>query len=170
MDAPSNQASQKPHTFSTIRNTKDKITLTSQWPHSLINVFHLLLTRVVSWYYSQKFLSQPCKGKTSELPLGNHYLGDQLRLLHSSFSSCCCCYRNQSAARRLKCEGLMFFPIHLLEALKSFCTVSCLGPSFSLCLKMPVGLNCSNAFSYELPALSLIYWICCPIYSIFSRR
>lgn len=37
-------------------------------------------------------------------------------------------------------------------------------PFFFFCLKMPVGLNCSNALSYELPALSLIYWICCPIY------
>lgn len=66
----------------------------------------------------------------------------------------------------LSVKGLMFFSIHLLAALKSFfCHIlSGLSVFFSLCLKMPVGLNCSNALSYELPALSLIYWICCPIY------
>lgn len=66
----------------------------------------------------------------------------------------------------LSVKGLMFFSIHLLAALKSFFRhiLSGLSVFFSLCLKMPVGLNCSNALSYELPALSLIYWICCPIY------
>lgn len=99
----------------------------------------------------------------SKSPSASHCNSDKLWLFPLSFPLCCCCYHNHSATSSFKCKGLVFFSIHLLEALKSFSTISCLGFLF-LCLKMPVGLNCSNALSYELPALSLIYWIYCPIY------
>lgn len=48
------------------------------------------------------------------------YLSDKLWLRPLSFSLCCCCYHNHSATSSFKCEGLMFFSIHLLEALQSF--------------------------------------------------
>lgn len=48
------------------------------------------------------------------------YLSDKLWLRPLSFSLCCCCYHNHSAMSSFKCEGLMFFSIHLLEALQSF--------------------------------------------------
>lgn len=51
--------------------------------------------------------------------------------------------------------------LHILPGLSFFSFF------FPHCLKMPVGLNCSNALSYELPALSFIYWIYCPIYFFF---
>lgn len=56
------------------------------------------------------------------------------------------------------------FPSICLRHFRAFPAISFPAFLFILCLKMPVGLNCSNALSYELPALSLIYWICCPIY------
>lgn len=111
------------------------ISMTPRWATRFLrNAFHSLsFTHITSWYYFQKIHPQPCKKKTSKLPLGNHYLSDKLWLLHSSFPLCYCCYRNQSATSSLKCEGPMLFPIHLLEALKSFSTVSCLASSF-LCV------------------------------------
>lgn len=76
------------------------------------------------------------------------------------FISLCCCYHNHSALSTLSVKAWCSFPSICLRRWRAF-------PPYlvwALCLKMPVGLNCSKALSYELPALSLIYWICCPIY------
>lgn len=56
-------------------------------------------------------------------------------------SSCCCCYRNHSATSSFKCEGLMFFSIHLLAALKSFSTISCLAFLFFFLSENACGLK-----------------------------
>lgn len=99
--------------------------------------FTVVHTHYILILFPKKIHPQPCKKKTSKLPLGNHYLSDKLWLLHSFFPLCYCCYRNQSATSSLKCEGPMLFPIHLLEALKSFSTVSCPASSFFYVWKCP---------------------------------
>lgn len=126
---------------------------------------------VALWNYWQK-PTPKAVNPMSKSPSATHYLSDKPWLLPLSFPLCCCCYRNHSAASSFKYEGLMFFSIHLLEALKSFFHHILSGLSvfffFSLSLKTPAGLNCSNALSYELPSLSFIYWICCPIYFLWK--
>lgn len=99
-----------------------------------------------------------------------HHLSDKLWLLPLSFSLCCCCYHNHSAMSSFKCGALCSFPSICLRRWRAFPPYLVWAFFFFfLCLRMPVGLNCSNALSYELPALSVIYWICCPIYLNSNR-
>lgn len=69
------------------------------------------------------------------------------------FSLCCCCYHNHSATSNFKCEGLMFFSIHLLAALKSFSTISCLAFLFFLSVS-------ENACGLKLFKCSLLRTSC----------
>lgn len=107
-----------------------KNTLTFEWPLLRGKNIQMQIVYRLPWALcSEMISSNPNKvvEALSKSPRATHYLSDKPRLLPLSFSLCCCCYHNHSATSSFKCEGLMFFSIHLLAALKSLSTISCLG-------------------------------------------
>lgn len=119
---------------------------------------------IVFWNYflqpKHKVLKPMSKSRSA-----THYLSDKPWLLSLSFSLWCCCYRNHSATSSLKYESSMFFSIHLLEALKSFSTICCLGFLFFSVSENACGLKLfkcsllrtSFLIIYLLDLLSHIY-------------
>lgn len=69
----------------------------------------------------------------------------RLWLLPLSISLCRCCYHNHSAMSSFKCEGTdVLFHLSAWGAEELFHHILS-GPLFFLCLKTPVGLNCSKS-------------------------